>query len=154
MGVDELCQLGCAGSREGDDTCAVLFEERADDGETDASGVRSARSLKQRRDRLGCAGDEDDWLGHVGQSESFSATVRDRKLQARPASFFLFSLHLAMPAVRAAFSRLAPALASARTRHSIPVSRAALARSYATQSENSVCTFPNYMLRTTHATHR
>jgi len=47
-----------------------------------------------------------------------------------------------MPAVRAAFSRLAPALAHARPRPSIPV-RAALARSYATQSENSVSTLRN-----------
>ena len=27
----------------------------------------------------GCAGDEDDWLGHVDRSESFSVTIRGRK---------------------------------------------------------------------------
>lgn len=59
-----------------------------------------------------------------------------------------------MAAVRAAFSRLAPALANARTGVSIPVRRVALARGYATQSENSVCTLPKYILRTTHLTHR
>jgi len=42
MGIDELGQLGCAGSCEGDDTGAVLFEKRFDGGKTNASGVRSA----------------------------------------------------------------------------------------------------------------
>lgn len=44
MGIDELGQLGCAGSCEGDDTGAVLFEERFDGGETNASGVWSAQA--------------------------------------------------------------------------------------------------------------
>lgn len=54
-----------------------------------------------------------------------------------------------MAAVRAAFSRLAPTLANARAT-SIPVRRAALARSYATQSENSVCTLPTYTSHNSH----
>jgi hypothetical protein len=99
---------------------------------------------------LGCAGDEDDWLGHVDRSESFSVTIRGRKPHVRPASSSSSPSTLQMAAVRAAFSRLA----STRTRPSIPVSRAALARSYATQSEHSVCTLPKYLFCTTHATHR
>lgn len=58
-----------------------------------------------------------------------------------------------MAAVRAAFSRLAPALANTRARPSLPASRAALARSYATQSENSVCTLPSFYYYS-HATRR
>lgn len=43
-------------------------------------------------------------------------------------------------ASRAAFSRIAPALAHARRAPSLVARRAALARGYATQSEHSVCT--------------
>ena len=42
MSIDELGQLGCAGSCEGDDTGAVLLEESFDDGEPDTSGPQSA----------------------------------------------------------------------------------------------------------------
>ena len=42
-------------------------------------------------------------------------------------------------ASRAAFSRIAPALAHARKAPSLVSRRAALARGYATQSEHSVC---------------
>lgn len=59
-----------------------------------------------------------------------------------------------MATVRAAFSRLAPALANARPQHSIPLARAAVARSYATQSENSVGTLFKYMFPTTYTSHR
>ena len=81
MGVDELGELWSGGSSEGDDTGAVLLEERADDGETDASVHSQLGLCKKWRAGPGCAGDEDDWLqvGHVDRSESFSVTIRGRK---------------------------------------------------------------------------
>ena len=55
-----------------------------------------------------------------------------------------------MAAVRAAFSRLA----NTRPRPPLHLHRVALARSYATQSENTVRTLSKYAFHTTHAAHR
>ena len=61
---------------------------------------------------------------------------------------------LTMTVLRTTFSRLAPALAHVRSGVSITARRAALARGYASQSENLVGTPPAHFFNTTHLPHR